>query len=162
MFSISWSLWCKTTCFLFLTMHNLTISSCTIAHTTSQWYRNDNFFENKLWEPNNLLCCEFWYYYCCFCNTHSFIQSCMHLLQHSACYWFILLFERRRIKCVIIFQVYGIVRDIHFVRLSIASDRIQIFQLKKTVVASYALEVCAIALKVTLDSQYNFISFIIV
>ena len=118
--SISLSVWCKITCFLFLTMHNLTILSCTIAHTTSQWYRNDIFFENKLWEPNNLLCCEFWYYYCCFCNTHSFIQSCMHLLQHSACYWFILLFERRRIKCVIIFQVYGIVRDIHFVRLSIS------------------------------------------
>ena len=101
---------CKFTCFLLLTMQNLTTSRCTIAHTTSQWHRKNNFIENKLWEPNYLLCCEFCYYYCCFCNTHSFTQSRMHLLQHSACYWFILLFERRRIKCVIIFQVYGIVR----------------------------------------------------
>ena len=111
----------------------------TIAHKTSNCHTREKILQNKRWEPAYILCCQCYYHYFCFYITHLLAHH-MHLLQHSACYWFIFVVSNTDRRCM---HCTGICWEWWYVVTSSMSDlcNSNIFQLKKTVVASFVLEV---------------------
>ena len=113
--------------------------TATFAHKISNCHTRGKILQNKRWEPTHILCCQCYYHYFCFYITH-LLSHHMHLLQHSACYWFIFVVSNTDRRCM---HCTGICSEWWYVVTSSMSDlcNSNIFQLKKTVVASFVLEV---------------------
>ena len=98
----------------------------TLAHKLQT---REKILQNKRWEPTYILCCQCYYHYFCFYITHLLAHH-MHLLQHSACYWFIFVVSNTDRRCM---HCTGICWEWWYVVTSSMSDlcNSNIFQLKK-------------------------------